>query len=149
MCGLNELAIEIFIGSKRRSISHLKTKGMVKGGKVLKGSVNLVISVVTVVGIGDSQVVSDPSDDVISSMTLAGPRRALIISGGGPDRTERTNSTPLPSLPREKRLIQLKSLAVVRIPRRTAKKTQENRPTGKKKWSTANISSAAAVCRHK
>ncbi len=45
--------------------------------------------------------VSDPSDDDgIASLTLLGPRRALI-DAGGPDRTERTSSTALPSLPHD------------------------------------------------
>jgi hypothetical protein len=59
-------------GSKEEIKSHLETKGMVKGGKVQKGSVDLVISVATDVGIGDSQVVRDPSDDVITSLTFVG-----------------------------------------------------------------------------
>jgi hypothetical protein len=68
------LLLRSLSGSRRRSKSHLETKGMVKRGTVLKNLIDLVISAATVVGIGDSQVVSDPSDDGISSLTLAGPR---------------------------------------------------------------------------
>ncbi len=66
------LLLRSLSGSKEEIKSHLETKGMVKGGKVQKGSVDLVISVATDVGIGDSQVVRDPSDDVITSLTFVG-----------------------------------------------------------------------------
>jgi hypothetical protein len=95
------LLLRSLSGARKEIKSHLETNGMVKGGKVLKGSVNLVISVATVVGIGDSQVVSDPSDDGISSLTFdetstrSQNSAARQTDAGGPDRTERTSSTAL------------------------------------------------------
>ncbi len=62
------LLLRSLSGSKEEIKSHLETKGMVKGGKVQKGSVDLVISVATVVGIGDFQVVSGIHHQMMGSL---------------------------------------------------------------------------------
>jgi hypothetical protein len=67
-----------------RCLINLLLTSLTEVSKSSNGSVNLVISVATVVGIGDSQVVSNPSDDGIAFLDfLLGPRRALITARRG------------------------------------------------------------------